>query len=186
MSHPHTGAAVWLSPSCVFGCSAQVPIPAPHPGLSQKRAELGGGIAQSAPVPHGSPRPPELPLPVLALVPALLLDALALLLDALPPPDPPAALLLEALDPPPDPAAPLLLDAPPPVPDAEAEAEDDEAPPLPDEVVPPVGKGPLSPQPTANAALPARTETRATHDARTGTRGMVAIVPPPPDPPAST
>jgi hypothetical protein len=163
-----------------------VPIPAPHPGLSQKSAEPGGGIAQSAPVLHGSPTPPELPLPVLALALTLLLDALALLLDALaPPPDPPAPLLLDALAPPPDPPTPLLLlDAAPPLPDADVEPDDESS--LLDEVVVPVGEGLLCPHPEASAAPPARTETRATHGAKKDTRGMVAIVPPPPDPPART
>jgi hypothetical protein len=157
--------------------------------LSQKSAAFGGGIAQSAPVAHGSPRPPELPLPVLALVLALLLDALALdVLVVEPPPDPPAPLLLDALllEPPPDPPElALLLDAAPPAPEAEAEA-DEVASPLPDDVCAPVVEGPESPQPAAMAALPARTETSARHGAKKGTRGMIAIVPPGPDRPART
>jgi hypothetical protein len=123
---------------------------------------------------------PELLLDALAL----LLDALALLLDALAVPDPPAPLLLDALAPPPDPPVPLLPDAPPPLPDAEAETE--EEPPPAALVVPPVVEGAVSPQPTPTEEIPVRTETTAKHDARRGTRGMLGIVPPSPDPPART
>jgi hypothetical protein len=115
---------------------------------------------------------------------ALLLDALALL-DALDPPDPPAPLLLDALAPPPDPPVPLLLDAPPPLPDAEAETDEEESPPA-ALVVPPVVEGAVSPQPTPTEEIPVRTETSAKHEARRGTRGMLGIVPPSPDPPART
>ena len=187
MSQPQTGTDVWLRPSCDCGFRAHVPGPAPHPGLSQKRATLGGGIAQSALAVQGSPRLPD-PPPVLALVLTLLLDAATLLLDALaPPPESPAPPLLDAvvallvLDP-----TELLLDWPPPLPDPPELAPDDEAPPLPDDVAAPVVEGPLSPHPTANAALPVMTETRARHAATAGPRSMAAIVPPSPDRPPRT
>lgn len=151
-----------------------MPGPAPHPGLSQKKAEPGGGITQSAEVVHGSPRPPA-PPPVLEL-----LDPLAplLLLEALAPPDPPAPLLLDALVLPPDPLDTLLLDAPPPLPDDEA-ADDEDEPPA-DVVAVPVVEGPLSPHPRSED-IPVRTETNAMREAKKGTRGMIAIVPSSPD-----
>lgn len=156
-----------------------MPSPAPHPGLSQKSPALGGGIVQSAEVVHGSPRPPALP-PVLELLPLpALLDPLAvLLLVALAVLVVPVPLLLDALAPP-APPAPLLLDALPPLPDDEV-VEVGGAPPADDDEVP-VAFGPLSPHPRRSADMPARTETSARREAKRGTRGMVAIVPPPPD-----
>lgn len=126
---------------------------------------------------------------MLALLLTLLLDAAVLLLVALVPPpvppDPPAPVLLDAVVAVVDPPALLLVDRPPPPPDPELEAEDDASPELFD-VVPAVVGGPLSPHPAANAALPVRTEASAKHEATTGPRGMVAIVPPSPDRPART
>lgn len=135
---------------------------------------------QPAEVAHGSPRPPALP-PVLELLalPELLDPLAALLLDALAPPDPPAPLLLAPLVPP-APPAPLLLDVPPPLPADEIEVEVELGePPADDEV--PVVEGPLSPHPRRSEDIPVRTETSARREAKRGTQGMIAIVPPPPD-----
>ncbi len=163
-----------------------MPSPAPHPGLSQKRADPGGGIVHSAEVVHGAPRPPALPPELeLPLAPLDPLDPLApLLLDALALVAPPAPLLLDVLAPP-APPAPLLLDAPPPLPD-EDEREDDEDESPADVVVGPVVEGPLSPHPRRSEDIPVRTETSARREAKRGTRGMIAIVPPSPDRPART
>jgi hypothetical protein len=125
---------------------------------------------------HGAPRPPALP-PVLELLPALLEPLAPLLLEALAPLEPPAPLLLVALVLPPDPLDTLLLDASPPLPDDEGE---EDAPPA-DVVAGPVVEGPLSPHPRRSEDIPVRTETSARREAKRGTRGMIAIVPPPPD-----
>ena len=137
---------------------------------------MGGGIVQSAEVVHGAPRPPVLPPELELLAP---LDPLApLLLDALAPLEPLAPLLLVALVLPPDPLDTLLLDSAPPLPDDEVE-EDEDAPPA-DVVAVPVVEGSLSPHPRSED-IPVRTETNAMREAKRGTRGMIAIVPPSPD-----
>lgn len=152
-----------------------MPGPAPHPGLSQKSAALGGGEAQSAEVRHGSPRPPALPLPVLEPLLALLVPLAALLLDAAAPPAPPAPLLLAVLALPPAPLDPLL-DAPPTLAEDEASPAPDE--PLAEVAPAPVVEGSLSPQPRTSAENPVRTETHAMREAKRGKQGMIAIVPP--------
>jgi hypothetical protein len=139
---------------------------------------LGGGVVQSAEVAQGSPRPPALP-PVLELLAPLDPLAVLLLLDPLAPPDPPAALLLDALAPPLDPLDTLLLDAPPPLADDEVEADEDASPADVDPA--PVVEGSLSLHPRRSEDMPVRTETNAMREAKRGTQGMSAIVPPPPD-----